>query len=83
MCLSQSHLVSGRFATFGLFESRRGKTCFEQTLYSQDVYQPVHRQKFLEDCMLTRPCIVDTLTPHFYIVKLGFTGVYIIFLFLL
>ena len=26
---------------------------------------------------------VDTLTPHFYIVKLWFTGVYIIFLFLL
>ena len=25
----------------------------------------------------------DTLKPHFYIVKLGFTGVYIIFLFLL
>ena len=25
----------------------------------------------------------DPLTPHFYIEKLGFTGVYIIFLFLL
>ena len=25
----------------------------------------------------------DPLKPHFYIVKLGFTGVYIIFLFLL
>ena len=35
--------------------------------------------------MLTCPCNVDALTPHFYmyIVKLGFTGVYIIFLFLL
>ena len=33
--------------------------------------------------MLTCPCNVDPLTPHFYIVKLGFTGVYIIFLFLL
>ena len=33
--------------------------------------------------MLTSPCDVDPLTPHFYIVKLGFTGVYIIFLFLL
>ena len=32
--------------------------------------------------MLTCPCMVP-LTPHFYIVKLGFTGVYIIFLFLL
>ena len=29
--------------------------------------------------MLTCPCNVDPLTPHFYIVKLGFTGVYIIF----
>ena len=28
----------------------------------------------------TSPCNEDPLTPHFYIVKLGFTGVYIIFL---
>ena len=27
--------------------------------------------------MLTSPCNVDPLTPHFYIVKLGFTGVFI------
>ena len=33
--------------------------------------------------MKTCPCNEDTLTPHFYIVKLGFTGVYIIFSFLL
>ena len=31
----------------------------------------------------TSPCNEDPLTPHLYIVKLGFTGVYIIFLFLL
>ena len=31
----------------------------------------------------TCPCNDDPLTPHFYIVKLGFTGVYIFFLFLL
>ena len=31
----------------------------------------------------TCPCNEHPLTPHFYIVKLGFTGVYIIFLFLL
>ena len=39
----------------------------------------------LQTCciMLTCPCNVHPLTPHFYIVKLGFTGVYIIFLFLL
>ena len=30
--------------------------------------------------MLTCPCNVDPLTPHFYIVKLGFTGVYNFFL---
>ena len=32
---------------------------------------------------ITCPCNEDPLTPHFYIVKLGFTGVYFIFLFLL
>ena len=32
---------------------------------------------------ITCPCNVDPLTPHFNIVKLGFTGVNIIFLFLL
>ena len=31
----------------------------------------------------TCPCDSYPLTPHFYIVKMGFTGVYIIFLFLL
>ena len=29
------------------------------------------------DITKTSPCIEDPLTPHFYIVKLGFTGVYI------
>ena len=31
--------------------------------------------------MITCPCDLYPLTPHFYIVKLGFTGVYKIFLF--
>ena len=31
----------------------------------------------------TSPCNDHPLTPHFYIVKLGFTGVFIFFLFLL
>ena len=31
--------------------------------------------------MITCPCNEYPLTPHFNIVKLGFTGVYIIFLF--
>ena len=33
--------------------------------------------------MITSPCNVYPLTPHFYVVKLGFTEVYIIFLILL
>ena len=33
--------------------------------------------------MQTCLCNEDPLTPYFYIVKQGFTGVYIIFLFLL
>ena len=33
--------------------------------------------------MQPSPCNLYPLTPHFYIVKLGLTGVYIIFLFLL
>ena len=37
----------------------------------------------LHHIMETCPCNVDPLTPHFYILKLGCTGVYNIFLFLL
>ena len=37
----------------------------------------------MTDITRTRLYNVDPLEPHFYIVKLGFTGVYIIFLFLL
>ena len=32
---------------------------------------------------ITCPCDLYPLIPHFYIVKLGFTGVYIFYLFLL
>ena len=31
----------------------------------------------MEIIMLTCPCDLYTLTPHFYIVKLGLTGVYV------
>ena len=33
-------------------------------------------------CLITKTCLynIDPLKPHFYIVKLGFTGVYIIIL---
>ena len=43
-------------------------------------------QPFLEftlTIMQTSPCNEYPLTPHFYMVRLGFTGVYIFFLFLL
>ena len=33
--------------------------------------------------MLTCPCNVYPLTPHFYIAKVGFTGVYIFLIFAL
>ena len=35
-----------------------------------------------KDLLITKTCLYkfDALKPHFYIVKLGFTGVYIIFL---
>ena len=36
-----------------------------------------------EDITKTSPCNEHPLTPHFYIVKLGFTGVYFYSLFLL
>ena len=42
-----------------------------------------HRITFRLFCLIiTKTClyIFDPLKPHFYIVKLGFTGVYIIFL---
>ena len=40
-------------------------------------------QKLISHITKTRLYNVDPLKPHFYIIKLGFTGVYIIFLFLL
>ena len=45
-----------------------------------------HLLKFHKEAVIiTKTCLYnfDPLKPHFYIVKLGFTGVYIIFLFLL
>ena len=51
--------------------------------YSRKKSQLRHDITIMPIIMLTCPCNVHTLTPHIYIVKLGFTGVYIIFLFLL
>ena len=50
-----------------------------ESLFLKSLYDPSP----FSYIMLTRPCNVYPLTPHFYIVKLGFTGVYIILLFLL
>ena len=44
---------------------------------------PSRDWEVLSYIMQTCPCNFDPLTPHFYIVKLGFTRVCIIFLFLL
>ena len=41
---------------------------------------PVSQKKVIR---ITYPCVYYPLAPYFYIVKQGFTGVYIIFLFLL
>ena len=38
---------------------------------------PGHGYPISSPIMKTSPCNEDPLTPHFYIVKLGFTGVYI------
>ena len=45
-------------------------------MYGKSAYDIKVRQDNMSVCLYP-------LTPHFYIVKLGFTGVYIIFLFLL
>ena len=45
--------------------------------------QPTHIRKVPLVIRITCPCDLYPLTPHFYIEKLGFTVVYIFFLFLL
>ena len=60
------------------------------SIISQEIFQhdPEKRVKnlkvsFAYTIRITCPCDLYTLTSHFYIVKLGFTGVYIFVLFLL
>ena len=57
------------------------------TLWSQTTYNPLIllariRNYIHTNSSITKTCLYnfDPLRPHFYIVKLGFTGVYIIFL---
>ena len=48
--------------------------CVSLCYLTNEVEDPYHEKRLYK---------FDPLKPHFYIVKLGFTGVYIIFLFLL
>ena len=59
----------------------------------QKTYEPAHDKTYNKNCgaskdsdqPIMKTCLYkfDPLQPHFFIVKLGFTGVYIIFLILL
>ena len=53
-------------------------------IYLELIVNPMVKQMFRND-YITKTCLYnfDPLKPHFYIVKLGFTGVDLIFLFLL
>ena len=57
--------------------------CTLTTSISNSSYFPNIDKQTIIIIMITCSCNVHPLTPHFYIVKLGFTGVYIFFLFLL
>ena len=55
-------------------------TCREQLL---KIVQETEVSRYVSAHIRIKfPCNLHPLTPHFYIVKLEFTGVYIIFLFL-
>ena len=54
---------------------------FEKVNFDENKNQQT--KESMQNIRITCPCDLYPLTPHFYIVKLGFTRVYIIFLFLL
>ena len=56
-------------------------TCSEVILPELYINEPQHQRTYLLTCIM-KTCLYnfDPLKPHFYIVKLRFTGVYIIFL---
>ena len=66
------HPVLGGMVSVAHFNTGHEQTQFNRICYFL----------FFGVIMLTCPCNVHPLTPHFYIVKVGFKGVYIIFLFL-
>ena len=58
------------------------RLCFricKKPVFSQRGSFETYEPREIVYIMLTCPCIIYPLTPHFYIVKLGFTGVYILF----
>ena len=50
--------------------------------YKVDLFSKINKNKVRISRFITKTCLYnfDPLIPHFYIVKLGFTGLYIIFL---
>ena len=68
---------------------------FQQTIHMKNIYKKKYKKCRLLQTIISLPhdknvgimktCLYnfDPLKPHFYTVKLGFTGVYIIFLILL
>ena len=55
----------------------RSLVALNGTLFSHIMYEPTSLKG--PDITKTRLYNFDPLKPHFYLVKLGFTGVYIIF----
>ena len=65
--------------------SRKNKKNLINLLSAESVHSMVSvsiRKGLFCNVIITKTCLYnfDPLKPHFYIVKLGFTGVYIIFL---
>ena len=83
--VSMSHL-SPTPDTLPFTNVTKSKQAFIRTVpFSIAVYSTCHGSRQIEDAPITKTYLYnfDPLKPPFYIVKLGFTGVYIIFLFLL
>ena len=66
----------------GLFSDKKPQTIIIMSPAELDnvVVKAKYHYCFLQHITKTRLYNFDPLKPHFYIVKLGFTGVYIIFL---
>ena len=73
-CYLNSHVTS-KYKMYRLYRKNDHKLSF--FLYNLYISDPTQMYRYI-----TKTCLYnfDPLKPHFYIVKLGFTGVYIIFL---